>query len=238
MKRQEAPGEDGSLPLRPSSVRKIQAILDAAEEIFLRTGYADASMDEVSEQACVSKQTVYTHFGDKKRLFLAVVERITSDAAARVHYEVADPADRNELAAYLEDYARRQLDVVLDERVLAVRRLVIAEALRFPQLAETFWHQGPSRAIDEMQARFCRFDQIGLISTPNPAASASAFNWMVMGQALNAAMLLGARGVPSPTEREQIASNAARIFLAAHSSARGNPTQWQVIDHSEPVAKP
>lgn len=202
--------------LRPSSVRKVQAILDSAEAIFLRSGYVDASMDEVSLLAGVSKQTVYTHFGDKENLFASVVGRVTADAAARVHYELPDPVSVSALPAYLEDYARRQLDAVLDERVLAVRRLVIAEAVRFPQLAETFWRQGPSRATDEMRTRFARFAGAGLIVTPDPAASAIAFNWMVMGYAINAAMLLGVHAAPDHAERAQIAAEATRIFLAAH----------------------
>lgn len=216
-------GVDSSAALRPSSVQKVRAILQAAEEVFLRSGYAEASMDEVSAGAGVSKQTVYTHFGDKQQLFVAVVTHITADAAARVHHEIPDPDHLDALPAYLEAYARRQLDVVLDERVLAVRRLVIAEATRFPRLAEAFWQQGPARAMDEMRARFARFADAGLIVAPDPAASARAFNWMVMGHALNAAMLLGAQGIPDAETRAQTATQATHMFLAAHT-AYASPT--------------
>ncbi|WP_434740677.1 TetR/AcrR family transcriptional regulator [Micromonospora sp. SH-82] len=219
MKSQERPGPaDSSTALRPSSIKKVRAIIEAAEAIFLRSGYAEASMDDVSTLAGVSKQTVYTHFGAKQQLFVAVVTHVTSDATARVHYEIPDPTDVSAMPAYLEAYARRQLDVVLDERVLAVRRLVIAEATRFPQLAETFWQQGPAKAMEEMRVRFTRFADVGLIATPDPAASASIFNWMVMGGAINAAMLLGAPGIPDADARAQIAAHATRVFLAAHTA--------------------
>lgn len=217
MKNQDPAEGRSSASLRPSSARKLQAILDAAEAVFLRSGYADASMDEVSALAGVSKQTVYSHFGGKERLFVSVVGHITADAAARVHYEEPDPEDVHAMSSYLENYARRQLDVVLDERVLAIRRLVIAEATRFPQLAETFWQRGPSRAIEEMTSRFARFAGAGLLTVPDPAASARAFNWMVMGHALNAAMLLGPAGVPDAAARADIAADATRIFLASHA---------------------
>ncbi|TGB14694.1 TetR/AcrR family transcriptional regulator, partial [Streptomyces palmae] len=53
---------------------KRQAILDAAVTVFLREGYQRAGVDVIAAAAGVSKQTVYNHFGDKERLFLAAVE--------------------------------------------------------------------------------------------------------------------------------------------------------------------
>ncbi|MER6144764.1 TetR/AcrR family transcriptional regulator [Streptomyces sparsogenes] len=53
---------------------KRQAILEAAVAVFLREGYTRASVDVIADEARVSKQTVYNHFGDKQRLFLAAVE--------------------------------------------------------------------------------------------------------------------------------------------------------------------
>ncbi|MFF8814519.1 TetR/AcrR family transcriptional regulator [Streptomyces pactum] len=43
-------------------------------EVFLREGYQRASVDTIADAARVSKQTVYNHFGDKERLFIAAVE--------------------------------------------------------------------------------------------------------------------------------------------------------------------
>lgn len=133
-----------------------------------------------------------------------------------LHYDVPLPDDADALATFLEDYARRQLDIVLDERLLAVRRLVIAEATRFPELAQAFWEQGPAKAMEAMSARFTRFADAGLIRVPDPAASARTFNWMVMGDALNAAMMLGAHRVPDAAERQRVSAEATRVFLAAH----------------------
>jgi TetR/AcrR family transcriptional regulator, mexJK operon transcriptional repressor len=202
--------------LRPSSARKVEAILDAAESVFLETGYAAASMDEVSARARVSKQTVYTHFQAKEPLFIAVVTRITAAASAAVHYDTADPRDLSSLEEYLERYARRQLDVVLHPRVLAVRRLVIAEAPRFPHLARAFWDAGPATAMSEMATRFARFTAAGLLTVTEPDAAARAFNWLAMGEALNAAMMLGADAAPDADERARTAAEAARVFLAAY----------------------
>jgi AcrR family transcriptional regulator len=52
------------------------AVLDTAEELFTDPGYAAASLDEVAERARVTKGAVYHHFGSKRGLFRAVVERL------------------------------------------------------------------------------------------------------------------------------------------------------------------
>ena len=52
------------------------AMLDAAERLFTDPGFAVATLDEVAEQARVTKGAVYHHFGGKLALFRAVVERL------------------------------------------------------------------------------------------------------------------------------------------------------------------
>ena len=64
---------------RPSSRKKILA---AAEVQFLAHGYLGTSMDAVTEQAGVSKQTVYAHFTSKEALFRAVIAAMTGGAVA------------------------------------------------------------------------------------------------------------------------------------------------------------
>ena len=110
---------------RPSSVRKHQAILEAAEQIFLRDGYLGANMDELAALSQVSKQTVYNHFGSKEALFIELVSTMTTLAGNQVHEEVPDPAAADELPTFLENYAERQLNAVLTPRILQLRRLVI-----------------------------------------------------------------------------------------------------------------
>ena len=98
---------------RPSSVRKHQAILAAAEQVFLRDGYLGANMDELAALSQVSKQTVYKHFGSKEALFIELVSTMTTLAGNEVHDEVPDPAAADELPTFLEKYAERQLNAVL-----------------------------------------------------------------------------------------------------------------------------
>jgi AcrR family transcriptional regulator len=58
----------------PREVRERQ-ILDAAVRVFSAHGYHDASMDEVSDVACVSKPMIYAYLGSKEDLFGACIRR-------------------------------------------------------------------------------------------------------------------------------------------------------------------
>jgi AcrR family transcriptional regulator len=201
---------------RPSSLRKHQAILAAAEEVFLRDGYLGANMEEVAAQSGVSKQTVYAHFGSKEALFVELVTSMTTVAGDGVHDEVADPSHRDDLPAFLAEYAYRQLSVVLTPRILSLRRLVIGEAARFPELGAALWASGPERAMRSMAARFARLDAAGWLRAEHPETAASFFNWLVMSEPLNAAMILGDAAVPGERELREHCVEAVRVFLAAY----------------------
>lgn len=49
-------------------------LIDAAATVFARRGYVAASLDEVAEEASLTKGAVYSNFGGKEDLFQAVIE--------------------------------------------------------------------------------------------------------------------------------------------------------------------
>jgi AcrR family transcriptional regulator len=200
---------------RPSSVRKHQAILAAAEQVFLRDGYLGANMDELATLSQVSKQTVYKHFGSKEALFIELVSTMTTLAGNEVHDEVPDPAAADELPTFLEKYAERQLNAVLTPRILQLRRLVIGEVARFPELGQVLWDRGPRRAMTSMAARFSRLAMKGWLRD-DPATAATFFNWLIMSGPLNQAMLLGDQAAPDAIGLRRHCAEVARIFLAAY----------------------
>ncbi len=198
------------------SGRKRRQVVDAATEVFLERGYRDTSMDVVATAAGVSKQTVYAHFTDKATLFAEVVATTVAAAADPVHREVSRLADTGDLAADLTDLARRQLDRVLQPTLLRLRRLVIAEVPRFPELGRLFYEQGPGRTVGVLAASFTRLGERGLLSVGDADRAAAEFNWLLMSAPLNRVMLLGEAAVPTAAERERHAVDAVRTFLAAY----------------------
>ena len=55
--------------------KKKKEIIDAAEQIFLKEGFKDTSMDEIAKRSEFSKRTVYKYFGSKEELFAEIALR-------------------------------------------------------------------------------------------------------------------------------------------------------------------
>lgn len=198
------------------SAQKQRAILDAATEVFLQKGYLATNMDEIAALAAVSKQTVYKHFLTKGALFVEIVSSVTNRAGDRVHSEMPDLAEGEDVAEYLRRYAHRQLAIVLTPRVMQLRRLVIGEVGRFPELARALFDGGPRRAMATLAALFERLADRDLLAIDDPAVAASQFNWLIMGEPLNRAMLLGDDAIPKPAELRRHAAAGVRMFLASY----------------------
>jgi AcrR family transcriptional regulator len=202
------------------SARKRKAILDAAATIFLRQGYLGTSMDEIAAQAVVSKQTVYKHFADKERLFVEIVVAAVDEISDPVHEEVLQLVDSRspDLERNLGELGRRLLTRVLQPRVLELRRLVIGEASRFPELGRVFYERGPGRTIDALTQAFEGLAARGVLRLEDPRLAAGHFNWLVMSVPINAAMFLGEDAVPPAAEMRRIVDGAVRAFVAAYGS--------------------
>ena len=124
--------------------------------------------------------------------------------------------DPGNLAAFLEEYAFRQLYIVLNPRIMQLRRLVIGEVPRFPELARVLYERGPLRAIRLLADLFESLKAQGLLDFEEPTVAASHFNWLVMSTPLNQAMLLGDDAIPGPDALRKEARDGVRVFLAAH----------------------
>jgi AcrR family transcriptional regulator len=200
------------------STRKRRAILEAATTAFLRHGYLGTSMDEIAALAAVSKQTVYKHFADKERLFSEIVISTVTEASDPVYDEVRNVQDSGDVEADLRGLARRQLAKVMQPRVLQLRRLVIGEAGRFPELGRIFYEQGPGRTIAALATTFERLASRGVLQLDDPLLAAEHFNWLIMSIPLNQAMLLGHDEPRSPADLDRYADSGVRAFLAAYGA--------------------
>jgi TetR/AcrR family transcriptional regulator, mexJK operon transcriptional repressor len=198
------------------SGRKHAAILEAATTLFLRGGYLGTSMDEIAALAAVSKQTVYKHFADKQRLFTEIVTSTLNEAGASVYNEVLELQDSGDVEADLRDLARRQLTLVMQPQILQLRRLVIGEAGRFPELGRSFYERGPGRTIAALATTFEQLAARGMLQLDDSALAAAHFNWLIMSVPLNQAMLFGLDEPPTPAELERYADTGVRVFLAAY----------------------
>src|SRR3954464_14051686 len=202
------------------SARKRRAIVHAITTALLDHGYRGTSMDAVAAGAGVSKQTVYQHFGDKQRLFRELIAATVQSASDPVYDEVRRLADSGRLEKDLRDLARRLLALVLQPRMMRLRRLVIAEARQFPDMGRYFYELGPGRTIAALADTFAELTRQGRLTASDSKLAAGQFNWLVMAAPLNEAMLLGEDGAPTTRQINRWADDAVRTFLAAYGSHR------------------
>ena len=71
----------------PESTR--ERILDAALSVFSYKGYHDTRLDEIVAESETSKGSIYFHFPNKERLFLALVEKFADLVERRVTEAIA-----------------------------------------------------------------------------------------------------------------------------------------------------
>ena len=200
--------------------RKRRAILAAATEVFLQHGYLGASMDEVAAKAGVSKQTVYKQFDNKERLFAEIVLGTSDqlmDGLFQAYVDTLDgAADAREA---LRALAHRLLQNLTADSVLQLRRLVIAEADRFPEVCGAWFTSGFERSLEALGQALTRLSDRGLLrELEDPTAAAYQFAGLVMYRPMNRAMFAGTRQRVDTSELGKLADQAADVFLAAYGS--------------------
>jgi AcrR family transcriptional regulator len=68
---------------------KRTAILDAAQNLFLRYGIKRTSLDDVAREAGVAKGTLYLYFDSKDTIFAAIAERFCADVLCDAEAAIA-----------------------------------------------------------------------------------------------------------------------------------------------------
>ena len=200
------------------SGRRRQAIIRAAAEVFLEHGYLGATTDEVAARASVSKQTVYKHFADKQHLFAAVIIETTVGVAGQLAGIAASTLDgAQDVRKALRELADGWLRGMLQPDVLRLRRLVIAEAERFPEVGQAWFDRGFDRALLILGQSLQRLADRGLLrDLGDPTLAADQFAGLVLYRPVNQVMFAGTDATPPADTLGRIADAAVDVFLAAY----------------------
>ena len=198
------------------SAVKRQSILSAGQQLFLTNGYQGTSMDQVASLAAVSKQTVYKHFGEKRELLFAIVTDALDSAAGSIRGRIAALADSADLEADLAALAGDYLRVVLQESVVQLRRLVIGEANRLPELARLYYEHAPLRTLGSLADAFTTLHERGVLDAPEPSLAAEHFAFLIVGRPIDQALFDGAPAVLADVDIDSYARAGVRVFQAAY----------------------
>jgi len=179
----------GGRPSREEAAFLGDRILDVATELFLAEGYGATSIEAVAQRARISKRTFYHRFPDKAALFAAVVHRIIQGLRPPAGTPLYQGGGLDEI---LRRLARLLLRAALAPMALALNRLMIAEAQRFPELAAIAAREG-SRAevVGQIAAMLDREARAGGLTIDRTEFAAEQFLQIVISQPQRRALVLG-----------------------------------------------
>jgi AcrR family transcriptional regulator len=124
---------------RRRKAERPQEILEAAFVEFSRNGYAMTTLDQIAEGAGVTKGTIYVYFENKEHLFISMVREVTKATLDTVH-EMLETHEGSTADLLRAQFSFIYQHIVEDRRRREVLRMLIAEAPRFPELADRY-HQ-------------------------------------------------------------------------------------------------
>lgn len=172
-------------------------------------------MEEIATRAGASKQTVYKHFKDKETLFGEVVLATATQANDVIESVTTLLSEAKFLEGGLQQLARRLIAMLMDEELLKLRRLIIANADRMPQLGRSWYEKGFERMLASMASCFQKLTSRGLMKTNDPHLAASHFFGMLLWIPMNEAMFTGSNQ-RSKAELERHADASVEAFLVAY----------------------
>lgn len=203
--RRRAGRRPGGRPSRAAAEQLGETILDAATALFLSDGYGVTSIEAVARRARISKRTFYSRFRDKAELFGAVVHRVVERLRPPGDTALFEGGSLEEILTRL---ARLILRAALSPEALALHRVIVAEATRFPELAAAVTDQGGSR---EAVARIAALLERGRPPAANAVFAAAQFLQMVV--ALPQRRALGLGTPMTEPELEAWARDTVALFL-------------------------
>ncbi len=206
-------------PRRAGRLASGTAIREAAAALFLEKGYQGTSMDDVAAAAKISKQTIYTHFASKEELFADLVLGNAERVEGFVSSMAGTLRSARDLESGLRDIARQYVRIVMRPEVLRLRRLVLGEVGRFPDLARTYYERVPGRVLDALAELFAELAAQGRMRVDDPALAAQHFAWLTLGTQLDRGMFYPIDETIKDIDVDRMADSATRVFLAAYASS-------------------
>jgi TetR/AcrR family transcriptional regulator, mexJK operon transcriptional repressor len=201
----------------PRGQTRREEIAAIAERLFLERGFTETTMQLVAARAGASKETLYRHFGNKEELFAEIVRRRSARITGGQDGELDMNGTPREVLGRL---GRNLLDFLTLPDSLSFCRIMVAEAVRAPELGRIFYAQGPARVHRELARYLGRAARRGELRCPEPELAAKLFlgaivaNYQILG--LIAPGLEQFKGKKMRAHVEE----AVALFLARYGPSR------------------
>jgi TetR/AcrR family transcriptional regulator, regulator of autoinduction and epiphytic fitness len=190
-----------------------EAIVEAAERLFLERGFGAVSMDELAEAAAVARRTLYNQFVSKEEIFREMLLRFAGQFEHALPPGIETQGDVEEV---LRLVARAILKLHQRPGYLGFMRMVVADSRQFPWIAEAF-----AGVMEPQMERFARYiahlTALGILDCPNPTLAARQFAGMINDFFLWPWML-GRKNLPAPVG--VLIEETVRMFLLRYRRSR------------------
>jgi TetR/AcrR family transcriptional regulator, mexJK operon transcriptional repressor len=158
-----------------AGAQRRKAFVDLARDSFFSHGYAGTAMSSIAAKAGGSKTTLWSYFPSKQDLFAAVVDDLVERFGTMLRVPLTPETP---VPAALGQFGNAMMSLVLTPPIVALHRLVIGEAGRFPELGRLFYERGPARG----KARLAEYLEAamadGRVCVGDPARAASEFAFL------------------------------------------------------------
>lgn len=193
---------------------KQTALLDAARSAFLARGFARSSVNTIAKDAGISIATLYKYFDTKEDLFGAVIGRSWAELRSDLDLQklnVLPPVEA--LCLIGDEYA----ELLGRESVRELFRVIIAEAVQFPELGEKLYEHGKEAFLEKVEQYLRRRVESGELSIDDSALATRQFLGLIDAIVFWPSLLTSKLAV-SEAERENVVRQAVATFLARYGS--------------------
>lgn len=209
-----APGsaKRGGRLTRREAEESVKRVLAIAQRHFLAHGYNETSLDAIAREAGVAKKTLYHRFGSKAGLFGEIVAHCRNSRIAELSTIMLASAEPGHV---LKQVALHLLDFLTRPERVKLHKLVLLEVSRFPKLVRAVMYdkRGKLSGMEPLRSWFRDAVAAGKLEIADPDLAADQFVHLVLG-GIRDRIILGIVHRPDAGERERIADQAVRIFLA------------------------
>jgi TetR/AcrR family transcriptional repressor of mexJK operon len=209
----------GGRPTLEAARELRERILDIATDMLLSQGYGATSIEAIAKRAGVSKRTFYHRFDDKPALMAAVVVRVIDSQRPQSYARLQWGVD---LETRLIELGGIILHAALSPRVVQLRRLMVAEVERFPELAIAVAKAGGRQEAESLV--------IGILKNAKPSVkrseaelhfAAQQFLQMVVTLPQSRALSMGPP--MSASELDEWITRTVRFFLRGFEGLQAPP---------------
>ncbi|MFC7398905.1 TetR/AcrR family transcriptional regulator [Chelatococcus sp. GCM10030263] len=197
---------------RMQDAAKRREIMEGARQVFRARGFDGASMGDIAKAAGVSKGTLYVYFDSKESLFRALINLDRRDAAERL-FDLDE--EEPDVRGVLGRLGRSFVSMMLQPDHIALLRMVIGAAEKFPALGRAFFEAGPCFGVSRLSAYLARQTAAGRLKIDDPDLAAAQFLSLVQG-VLTKGPLFGVSEPPTARTIETTVDSAVEVFFAAY----------------------